>query len=67
MYLFKYKKTKVSIGEIIDFIDDHRRLLSQKCRTSYDSGNIESGRWWDCQACAMLTLIDRLKEEYKEN
>ena len=66
MYLFKYKKTKLSIDEIIDFIDDHRRLLSKKCKIAYENGNIESGRWWDCQACAMLTLVDRLKEEYKE-
>ena len=67
MSIFRRKKKteNINIDDVIDFINQHRKSLSQKCRKAYDNGNIESGRWWDCQACAMLVLLEELKKEFK--
>ena len=65
MSIFKLNKKKADIDQIIRFIEDHKKVLSGKCRNAYDSGDIQSGRWWDCQACAMISLINELKKEFK--
>ena len=67
MNIFKRKKkTKnLTVDEVIDFIEKHRKTLSKKCRKAYGDGNVSSGRWWDCQACAMITLVNELKKEFK--
>jgi hypothetical protein len=66
MNIFNRKKRAENIDGVINFIDKHRKSLSQKCREAYDNGDFQSGKWWDCQACAMITLLDKLKKEFKQ-
>lgn len=68
MGIFKRKKKteNIDVDDVISFINQHKKLLSKKCRQAYDDGDISSGRWWDCQACAMLTLMDKFKNEFKQ-
>lgn len=58
-------KKKSDAYQIIRFIEDYQKELSQKCRNAYDSGDLHGGRWWDCQSCAMISLIKELKKEFK--
>lgn len=59
------KTENINVNDVINFIEKHRKLLSKKCREAYDNGNLDSGRWWDCQACAMIDLLDVFKKEFK--
>ncbi len=62
--LFRKRKNDPSIDDVVRFVIRHMRELEKKSRKAFDEGRKESGRWWDCQACAMLTLLDALKDEY---
>ena len=68
MNIFKRRKKieNISVDDAINFIKKHQKSLSQKCRGAYNRGDTELGRWWDCQACAIIDLIDELKNEFKE-
>lgn len=67
MNIFKYKKKNENItaDDVINFIKKHQKTLTKKCKKSYSKGDFNSGRWWDCQSCAILTLLDELKKEFK--
>lgn len=55
------------IRDVLSLIQNFHKELSKKCVDSYNKKDIDSGRWWDCQACAISTLERRIKEFTKEN